>query len=157
MRALENITYDELHVGDYATFTKTLSDENLIVYAASSGDIPASDLNIESIKLTLHDPKIGYGMWVSTLISNAFSKVIPGPGSIYLEQKLKFSFPIELGDMLTVKLIVKEKLDNCRVLFACEITNQNTDMVVSGDSTVIAPSEKVSVEQKSFPIIDVEN
>lgn len=155
MRVLENIVYDELQENDYATFTKTLSEESLILFAAASEQITLTSLDIESIQKAVYREDIGYGMWASSLISNAFSKVMPGPGSIYLEQDLKFSLPVKLGDTLTVKLTVKEKLLNHRVIFICEVQNQEGDDVVSGEAKIIAPTEKIALEQETLPLVKI--
>ena len=155
MRVLENIIYDELQENDYATFTKTLSEESLILFAASSEHITFSGLDIQSIQKAVYREDIGYGMWASSLISNAFSKVMPGPGSIYLEQNLKFSLPVKLGDTLTVKLIVKEKQANHRVIFICEVDNQEGESIVSGEAKIIAPSDKISLEQETLPLMNI--
>ena len=156
MRVLENITYEELQINDYATFTKTLSDENLVLFAATRGNLPVASLNVEAAKKVVFDEKIGYGMWASSLISTAFDKVIPGPGSIYLEQSLKFNMKVNLGDTLTVKLTVDEKIEDHRVIFSCEVKNQDGDTVIEGSSKVIAPTEKLSIDQASLPKVTVE-
>jgi 3-hydroxybutyryl-CoA dehydratase len=157
MRVLENITYDELRINDYATFSKTLSDENLVLFAASNGDLPLSALTVEAAEKKTYDSAIGYGMWASSLISTAFDKVIPGPGSIYLDQNLSFKQKVELGDTLTVKLTVIRKLENHRVLFQCDVQNQDGEVIVSGESTVIAPIDKVSLDQASLPRIHIKD
>ena len=155
MRVLENITYDELHIGDYATFTKTLTDEQLVLFAAASSDINPQSLDLADVKKELLKVDIGYGMWSESIISAAISNVIPGPGTIYLEQQLKFVRELELGDTLTVKLTVKEKLERHRVILNCEVKNQNSDLVVSGEAKVIAPIEKISIEQSELPRIKI--
>jgi len=157
MRVLENITYDELQTSDYATFTQTLSAGNLLLFAVSSGSIPHSTLDLEAAKKSLYKEDFGYAMWASELISTAFAKVIPGPGSIYLEQKLKFHSKVEFNDILTVKLTVKEKLEGHRVIFYCEVSNQDTDLVVTGESIIIAPTDKISLNQATLPNVNIEN
>lgn len=155
MRVLENITYDELQLNDYATLTKTLTDDQLVLFAAASSDTNPQSLTIETAKKNAHNAEMGYGMWSETLISAAIMNVIPGPGTIYLEQKLKFDRPVELGDTLTVKLTVKDKLERHRVILDCEVINQEGEMVVSGEAKVVAPSEKISVEQSELPRIKI--
>ena len=156
MRVLENITYDELRISDYATFTKTLSDENLVLFAAADGELPLSKMTVDAAREKSYDERIGYGMWASSLISTAFDKVIPGPGSIYLDQNLSFKSKVELGDTLTVKLTVLQKLENHRVLFQCEVTNQEGKIVVAGESTVIAPIDKISLDQNALPRVRID-
>ena len=155
MRVLENIIYDELQENDYATFTKTLNEETLILFAAASEQISLSSLDLDAIQKAVYRDDIGYGLWASSLISNAFSKVMPGPGSIYLEQDLQFSKAVQLGDTLTVRLTVNEKLPNNRVLFHCEVHNQEGETIVSGIAKVIAPSEKISLEQETLPLVNI--
>jgi len=155
MRVLENIIYDELQIGDYATFTKTLTEEQLILFAAASSDTNPQSLTLEAVKKDLLKADIGYGMWSESIITAAISNVIPGPGTIYLEQQLKFDRRVEIGNTLTVKLTIKEKLERHRVLINCEVTNQDSELVVSGEAKVIAPIEKVSIEQSELPRIKI--
>lgn len=157
MRVLENITYDELRISDYATFTKTLSDESLVLFAATNGDLPLGALTVDAAIKNTYDDTIGFGMWASSLISTAFDKVIPGPGSIYLDQNLSFKRKVELDDTLTVKLTVLQKLENHRVLFQCDVSNQDGEIVVSGESTVIAPVDKIALDQQALPRISIKN
>jgi len=155
MRVLENITYDELHIGDYATFTKTLTEEQLILFAAASSDTNPQSLELEAVKKDLLKADIGYGMWSESVITAAISNVIPGPGTIYLEQQLKFDRRVDIGNTLTVKLTIKEKLERHRVIINCEVTNQDAELVVSGEAKVIAPIEKISIEQSELPRIKI--
>jgi len=155
MRVLENIIYDELQTGDYATFTKTLTEEQLVLFAAASCDKNPQSLTLEAVKKDLLKADIGYGMWSESIISAAISNVIPGPGTIYLEQQLKFDRKVDIGNTLTVKLTIKEKLERHRVIINCEVTNQDSELVVSGEAKVIAPIEKISIEQSELPRIKI--
>ena len=156
MHALENITYDELQVGDYATFTKSLTEEELVLFAAASGDVNPVSLDPDFASHSTYKERIGHGMWSGSLISAALSTVIPGPGTVHLEQKLKFDLPVKIGDTLTVKLTVSEKGERNRVTFQCEVTNQNNELVVEGESVVVAPTEKISLEKPLLPRIQIQ-
>ena len=69
---------------------------------------------------------------------------LPGPGAIYLSQDLRFRRPVRPGDKITATVTAKEKRDDKKiVVFGCEVTNQAGEVVLSGDATVIAPSQKV--------------
>jgi len=157
MTVLENITYNELHIDDYATFTKELSEEALVLYAASADDIQTEDFTLQAAQKVIYKDDIGYGIWVKDLISTAFSRVIPGPGSIYLEQELMFKRPVELKDTLTVKLTVIDKQAGNLTIFQCEVTNQNAEFVVGGEAKVIAPSEKICLDHTSIPRVNISN
>lgn len=157
MHALENITYDELQIGDYATFTKSLTEEELVLFAAASGDVNPVSLDPEFASHSTYKERIGHGMWSGSLISAALSTVIPGPGTMHLEQKLKFDQPVRIGDTLTVKLTVAEKGERNRVTFQCEVTNQDNELVVEGESIVVAPTDKVTLEKPTLPRIQIED
>ena len=156
MRVIENITYDELHVGDYATFTKTLTEDELVLFAAASGDVNPVTLDAEYAKKTTYKERIGHGMWAGSLISAALSTVIPGPGTVHLEQNLKFNEAVRLGDTLTVTLTVKEKLAHNRVEMDCSVRNQDNVEIITGTSLIAAPTDKVSLQEPNLPRIEIE-
>ncbi|PIE43054.1 MAG: 3-hydroxybutyryl-CoA dehydratase [Gammaproteobacteria bacterium] len=155
MDALESITYDELAVGDSATYTRTLTEDEIILFAAVSGDVNPVHLDSEYAKTTMFKERIAHGMWSGALISATLATVIPGPGTIYLEQQMSFKKPVKLEDTLTVKLTVAEKKSKNRVVMACQVTNQNDELVVEGVATVLAPTEKLSLEKPTLPKITI--
>ena len=155
MDALENITYDELQVGDCATYTRTLTEDELVLFAAVSGDVNPVHLDSDFAKKTVFKERIAHGMWSGALISAALATIMPGPGTIYLEQSLNFKKPVKLNDTLNVKITVAAKEPKYRVLFDCEIVNQNNEIVVVGQAKVIAPTEKVSLERPVLPKITI--
>jgi len=155
MEALENITYDELNIGDSASYTRTLTEEELILFAAVSGDVNPVHLDKEYASKTLFKERIAHGMWSGALISAALATVIPGPGTIYLEQSLNFKRPVKLEDTLTIKLTVLRKEEGNRVAFECEVINQEDKVVVTGEATVIAPTEKISLDRPILPRITI--
>ena len=84
-------------------------------------------------------------MWSGALISALLGTRFPGPGTIYLGQDLKFHRPVHIGDTVKVTLTVREKDERKkRVVLDAEVCNQNGERVVSGVSTVLAPTVKVS-------------
>ncbi len=157
---LENITYDELNEGDSATFTRTLTEDELVLFAAVSGDVNPVHLDSEFAAESMFRERIAHGMWSGSLISAALATVMPGPpGTIYLEQSLSFKRPVKLDDTLTVTLSVLRKEPKNRVSFGCDVRNQNGDQVVTGEAKVIAPpTEKISLQKPPrLPKITIEN
>ncbi|KEF32271.1 enoyl-CoA hydratase, R-specific [Marinobacter nitratireducens] len=154
---LENITYDELNEGDSATFTRTLTENDLILFAAVSGDVNPVHLDPEFAAESMFGERIAHGMWSGSLISAALATVMPGPGTIYLEQNLAFKRPVKLDDTLTVTLTVLTKAPKNRVTLQCDVKNQNNQQVVSGEAKVIAPTEKVSLPKPILPDIKIED
>ncbi len=153
---LENITYDELQEGDSATYAKTLTEDELVLFAAVSGDVNPVHLDSEFAAESMFKERIAHGMWSGSLISAALATVMPGPGSIYLEQSLEFKRPVKLDDTLTVHLTVLRKESKNRVVFSCDVRNQNDDQVVIGEATVIAPKKKQSFTRPVLPKITIE-
>lgn len=155
-KTLKNITYDELTVGASADFSRTLTEDELVLFAAVSGDVNPVHLDSEFAATTLFKERIAHGMWSGSLISAALATTLPGPGTIYLEQNLAFKRPVKLGDTLTVTLTVKEKLPKNRVLIDCSVSNQNGQQVVSGEAKVMAPTESVELQAPTLPNITIE-
>lgn|GEM_PF-203946 len=153
---LENLTYDELHEGDTATFTRSLSENELVLFAAVSGDVNPVHLDPEFAACSMFGERIAHGMWSGSLISAALATVMPGPGTIYLDQSLSFKRPVKLDDTLTVSLTVLRKEPKNRVIFQCAVTNQNNQKVVTGEAKVIAPTEKVILYKPTLPKITIE-
>lgn len=152
---LENITYDELNQGDTATFTRSLTEKELVLFAAVSGDYNPVHLDQDYAASSMFGERIAHGMWSGSLISAALATVMPGPGTVYLEQSLAFKRPVKLDDTLTVNLTVLSKEPKNRVIFQCDVINQNNQKVVTGEAKVIAPSEKVKLYKPTLPKISI--
>lgn len=153
---LENITYDELNEGDTATFTRSLTEKELVLFAAVSGDFNPVHLDAEYAADSMFGERIAHGMWSGSLISAALATVMPGPGTVYLEQSLAFKRPVKLDDTLTVNLTVTRKEPKNRVVFQCDVMNQNNQKVVTGEAKVIAPTEKVDLYKPTLPKITID-
>ena len=94
-------------------------------------------------------------MFSGALISAAIACRLPGPGTIYLGQQLKFTRPVKLGDTLTVKLEVLEKLPKGRVRLATRVFNQNAEQVVDGEAEVLAPRAEQTLSMPEMPKVTV--
>jgi acyl dehydratase len=153
---MQSIPYDELEIGQSATFAKTLTEEDLVMFAKTSGDVNPVHLDEEFAKGTPFKTRIAHGMWSAGLISAALATVMPGPGTIYLGQNLSFRRPVLLGDTLTVKLTVSGKQDEKRwVTIDTEVFNQDEKLVVKGDATVMAPAAAAEVVAPDLPAVTI--
>lgn len=155
MTVLVNKTYDEIEVGQTATLERALTEKELVLFAAVSGDVNPVHLDAEFAKSTMFGEQIAHGMWSGSLISAALATVLPGPGTIYLGQELSFRRPVKLADTLTVTLTVQEKLSKNRVVIETLVTNQNDEKVVVGTATVMAPTEKSELQAPELPPITI--
>ena len=149
---LENLTYDELHEGDTATFTRTLLQTRAGAICRCFGRLqPRTSGPRICCSSNVLGERIAHGMWSGSLISAALATVMPAPGTVYLDQSLSFKRPVKLNDTLTVNLTVLRKDTKNRVVIRCIVTNQNNRKVVTGEAKVIAPTEKVCLHKPGAP------
>lgn len=153
---LENLTYDELQVGQSARLLRTLTQADIQAFAAVSGDTNPAHLNPEYANATLFHGVIAHGMWGGALISALLGTQFPGPGTIYLEQNLHFTKPVRIGDTLTVTATVASKDDaKKRIELDCEVSNQKGERVLHGTARVIPPAQKVRLPKINAPQIQL--
>lgn len=151
---LENYTFDELTIGQQAKLQRTLTQDDITLFAAMSGDINPAHMDDDFAKSDVFHKVVGHGMWSGALISTLLGTVLPGPGTIYLEQDIRFKAPLTIGDTLTVSIIVREKAQEKNVVhFDCFGVNQKGDTIISGLAVVIAPSQKIRVRRTELPKI----
>lgn len=153
---MENVTYDELSVGQSARLVRTVTVEDIQAFAAVSGDINPAHLNAEYADATMFHGVIAHGMLGAALISALFGTQFPGPGTIYLGQELKFTKPVRIGDTLTVLATVTEKDDEKkRIKLDCQVSNQKGEVVLKGEAKLMPPTQKVKVPVVHAPQIQL--
>lgn len=155
MECIENKPYNELKIGDTANLTRTLTKQDIQLFAIMSGDVNPAHLDEEYAKSSHFHEIIAHGMWGGALISTVIGTLLPGPGTIYLQQNMEFKNPIGLGDLVTIEVSVKEKLPDNRVLLACTCTDQDDEVAIIGDALVIAPSEKIKRPRVALPRVEL--
>ena len=156
MAMIENKTFDEITVGQSASVSRTLTQNDIELFAAMSGD--ANPVHVD--KALAHDDQfhkvIAHGMWGGALISTVLGTELPGPGMLYRSQTLNFHLPIVLGDTVVVTATVREKnVANRSLVLDCRVTNQNGQVVIDGTAEVTAPSEKVRRERVALPEVHI--
>ena len=133
-----------------------VTEQDLILFAAVSGDHNPVHLDAEYAATTPFKGQIAHGMFTGALISAALAMNLPGPGTVYLGQNLSFRKPVMINDTLTVVLEVTSKHDSKPVVtLACTVTNQNDKVVATGEATVMAPTEKLTVNAPDLPAISL--
>jgi acyl dehydratase len=141
---VRNVTFDEIAIGDSACIERTLNFRDLQLFAVVSGDINPQHIDPEFAAATRFNGVIAHGMWGAALISAVIGTHLPGPGTIYLAQSLKFVAPVRLGDRLLIKVTVRTRDElKKRLTLECVCTNQTGAVLIEGLATVIAPTQKV--------------
>ncbi len=152
MEMIENRTFDELEVGASASLVRTLTAEDIELFAVMSGDVNPAHVDEEFAKSDMFHEVIAHGMWGGSLISTVLGTQLPGPGTIYLGQTFRFRRPVGIGDTVTVKVTVALKeADRHRVTLDCACLNQAGEVVIDGKAEVIAPTNKIRRKRTILP------
>jgi 3-hydroxybutyryl-CoA dehydratase len=134
-------TYDELSIGDSASFAKTLSETDIYLFAGITGDFNPAHVNAPEAAAGMFKQRIAHGMLTASFISTVIAMKLPGPGTIYAGQDLQFRAPVFIGDTVTATVECIEKLEERKwVKLKTTVTNQDGKVVVAGTATVIPPS-----------------
>lgn len=149
---ITSIPYDSLSVGQTARITRTVTEQDVQMFAAVSGDRNPVHLDPDYAAGTAFKERIAHGMLSGALISATIALELPGPGSIYLGQQLTFNRPVKLGDSIEIQLEVLEKLPKNRVRIATNIVNQQGKNVVQGEALVLAPSAEETIQLPPTPV-----
>jgi phosphate acetyltransferase len=153
---IENVTYDEIKLGQSARLLRTLTLADIQAFAAVSGDTNPAHLDAEYANATLFHGVIAHGMWGGALISALLGTQFPGPGTIYLDQAMHFAKPVHIGDTLTVTVTVLAKDDARKAVeLDCEVVNQKGAIVLHGTARVLAPTKRVRVARVKGPQIQL--
>lgn len=152
MLYIQNHTFDEIEIGDTASLARQLTEKDIEVFAIMSGDINPAHLDKEYVKTDVFHKIVAHGMWGGSLLSTVLGTQLPGPGTIYLGQTLKFLYPISVGDVVTVTVtVIKKNPSKFIIELDCACTLQNKKVAITGVATVVAPTTKVKREKVSLP------
>ena len=131
------MTFNELKVGQKASVQKTFTAADLTLFAGVSLDVNPIHMSDEYAKNTVFGKRIVHGILTSGLISAVLANKLPGPGTIYLGQELKFTSPVFLGDTITAECEIAEiREDKHIVKLNTTCYNQDGKVVIAGMATV---------------------
>jgi len=149
---LENHPFAEIRVGDSASLVRKVTNRDIQLFAAVSGDVNPAHVDALYAKSSHFHEIIAHGMLGASLISTVLGTRFPGPGTIYLGQSLKFLKPVHIGDTLTVTVTVKS-LDEVkrRLILDTRCIDQDGDVVISGEAEVMAPADKLRIHRTELP------
>ncbi len=151
---IENRTFAEIRVGDTASLTRTLRAQDISLFAAASGDVNPAHLDRDYAATARFHGVIAHGLWGGSLISAVLGTELPGPGTVYLAQSLRFLRPVRIGDAITARVTVREKHeDRARLIMDCACLDAAGEPVITGQAEVLAPTEKVRRPRVLLPEI----
>lgn len=133
-------TMAELNIGDKASFEKTITESDVYLYAGITGDLNPAHINQVEAEKSIFKGRIAHGMLTAGLISAVLGMQLPGPGTIYLGQELKFTAPVRYQDTIKAEVEVIEKIEEKNIMKLNTIcTNQEGTVVLKGIATVMPP------------------
>lgn len=132
-------SFEQLQLGESASFTKTITETDVVLFGGLSGDLNPAHFDEVSAQASQFKGRIAHGALVASLISSVLGMKLPGEGTIYLKQESNFVKPVYFGDTITATVTVIEKTEKKRVILQTDCKNQNDELVITGHATVLAP------------------
>ncbi|WP_431302372.1 MaoC family dehydratase [Sediminicoccus sp. BL-A-41-H5] len=137
---MDGYFFEDLSVGQSASFGKTITEADILLFAGVSGDTNPVHINAEVAAASMFKERIAHGMLSASLISTVLGTRLPGAGTIYLGQNLKFRAPVKIGETVTATVTVTA-LDAVKkrvtLSTVCTVAGKP---VIDGEATVMVPS-----------------
>jgi 3-hydroxybutyryl-CoA dehydratase len=139
---MQGKSIEEIQVGDIAEFSKTVSETDIYLFAGIVGDLNPAHLNEAYAKTTFFKTRIAHGMLTAGFVSSVIGMQLPGPGTVYISQELKFLAPVHIGDTVTAHVEVSEmNLEKNRVKLKTWCVNQEGVKILEGDAMASPPKK----------------
>ncbi len=132
--------FEDLFVGQSASFSKTVTEADLVLFAGISGDFNPIHVNEEYAKTTMFKARIAHGMISGALISSVLGMKLPGPGCVYVTQSLKFKAPVFISDTVKAVVEVTSLIPEKRFVTFRTTCRVHQKLVVDGEATLMVPS-----------------
>lgn len=136
----DGVFFEDLSVGQKASFGKTVTEADIVLFAAVTGDTNPMHLNAEYAKESIFGERIAHGMLAAGLITKVLGTQLPGPGTIYMSQSLKFRAPVRIGETVTATVEVMAlhpEKHRATLRTVCTVAGQP---VLEGEAFVSVPS-----------------
>lgn len=130
--------FEELQIGMSDSTTKVITEQDILTFAELSTD--KNPLHIDPVAASkgMFGKQIAHGMLVASLISAVLGTKMPGEGSVYLGQELKFKRPVFIGDTIEAKAeVIELREEKHIVILKTTCTNQDGVVVIDGQATIL--------------------
>ncbi len=128
----------EFDIGETARFTKTIVESDIATLAELTGDFNPIHINEEFAQRTRFQGRIAHGILSAGLISAVLGMKLPGPGAIYLSQRLNYLYPTRVGDTLTAEVeVTKWSMEKNIIVLSTRCFNQDKINVVEGEAVLL--------------------
>ena len=132
----------QFSVGQTASMSKTVTEYDVYTFAGVTGDFNPAHVNEAYAATTPFKKRIAHGMLSAGFVSAVLGTKLPGAGSIYAGQTMKFLSPVYIGDTVTATATIKEIIEERRrIILTTEVTNQDGVTVFTGEATIFIPKD----------------
>jgi 3-hydroxybutyryl-CoA dehydratase len=129
--------YTDIKMGQSAEMVHTVTDEDIKTFGELSGDFNPLHFNEDWAKTTMFGGRIAHGILTAAYISAAIGMHLPGPGTIYMSQSMRFMGPVRIGDTITARVeVISLNDEKQRVTLKTTCTNQDGKVVLDGEALV---------------------
>ncbi len=139
---LDGYAFEDLRVGMTALYSKTVTESDINLFCAISGDTNPLHLDYEYAKTTMFGGPIAHGMLSVSFISTVIGTKLPGPGCVYVSQNCRFKAPVRAGDTVRARVTVTELLPERRRVVLKTVCTVGDTVVVDGDAVVMLPERR---------------
>ncbi|MCX8505711.1 MAG: MaoC family dehydratase [Alphaproteobacteria bacterium] len=140
--ASQNADFADLKLGQSASFSKTVTEADIILFSGVSGDVNPAHIDQNYAANSMFKGRIAHGMLSASFISAVLGTRLPGPGTIYLSQNLKFKAPVRPGDTVTARVTVKELNAERKQAVLTTQCFVGEVLVIDGEALVMIPAAK---------------
>lgn len=135
--------FEEIEIGESFSITKTITETDVVTFAGIVGDFNPIHVDKEFAEKSMFGQRLAHGMLSASFISAAIGTGLPGINSIYMSQDSRFLKPVFIGDTITAKVEVTEKIDEKRrLVLHTTVTNQRGEMVIDGEAKIMVMKKK---------------
>ena len=131
---------EELSVGQAASVSRTVTDADILMFAGVSGDTNPVHLDQDYASQTMFGGRIAHGMLTAGLISAVLGTKLPGPGTVYLSQTLKFKAPVKPGDTVKATCTISEIVADRKRVKMTTVAQVGDVIVMEGEAGLMVPS-----------------
>lgn len=136
---MSNYTIEDLEVGMSASMAKTVTEADIVMFAGVTGDFNPAHIDAEYAAASMFKERIAHGMLSAGFISATLAMQLPGPGSIYLGQELKFKAPVLIGDTVRTTVTITSINEKRKIVVLETICSVAGKSVIVGEATMMKP------------------
>lgn len=146
MSELHGYFIEDLEPGMQASMARTVTEADIVMFAGVTGDTNPVHLNEEYANATIFKGRIAHGMLSAGLISAVLGTKLPGPGCVYLEQNMRFTAPVKIGDTVTATVTVKEIVPEKKRVILETVCRVGDSVVVDGQARLMVMSRQSQLQ-----------